>query len=85
MRDYLSGKVLTVQHIGHMKNEGKLGLCRLKGIAGDEIHAILVGAAYNIRLVLNHLRAVLVQFLWMLTWIKGNNENNYEGRNRVVV
>ena len=68
-------------HIGHMKNEGKLGLCRLKGVAGDEIHAILVGAAYNIRLVLNHLRAILVQILLMITWIKINIEKNREGRN----
>lgn len=65
-------------HIGHMKNEGKLGRCRLKGVLGDEIHAILVGAAYNIRLVLNHLRAILVQILWMITWIEINKENNYE-------
>ncbi len=63
-------------NIGHMKNEGKLGLCRLKGALGDEIHAILVGAAYNIRLVLKHLRAILVQILWIATWIKINIENS---------
>ena len=68
-------------HIGHMKNEGKLALCRLKGVAGDAIHAILVGAAYNIRLVLNHLRAILVQILLMITWMKINIEKNREGRN----
>jgi transposase, IS5 family len=25
--------------IGHMKQEGKLGLCRLKGIVGDHLNA----------------------------------------------
>ena len=29
--------------IGHMKHEGKLGLCRLKGIVGDQLNAILTG------------------------------------------
>ena len=71
-------------HIGHMKNEGKLGLCRLKGVLGDEIHAILVGAAYNIRLVLNHLRVILMQILWMITWIKVNIENSNQGRSEVA-
>jgi transposase, IS5 family len=34
-------------HIGHMKNEGKLGLCRLKGIIDDQISAILCSASYT--------------------------------------
>jgi IS5 family transposase len=34
-------------HIGHMKQKVKLGLCRLKGIVGDQINAILAAAAYN--------------------------------------
>jgi IS5 family transposase len=29
--------------IGHMKQKGKLGLCRLKGVIGDQINAILTG------------------------------------------
>ena len=33
--------------IGHMKNDGRLGLSRLKGIVGDQINAILVGAGHN--------------------------------------
>ena len=45
--------------IGHMKQEGKLGLCRLKGIIGDQINAILTGVGHNLRLILNHLRKLL--------------------------
>jgi transposase, IS5 family len=46
-------------HIGHMKNDGKLGICRLKGIKGNCIHAVLCAAAYNLRLILNYLRDLL--------------------------
>ena len=49
--------------IGHMKQKGKLGLklglCRLKGIIGDQINAILTGAGHNLRLILNHIRKLL--------------------------
>lgn len=42
--------------IGHMKQEGKLGLCRLKGIIGDQINALLTVVGHNLRLILNHIR-----------------------------
>jgi IS5 family transposase len=45
--------------IGHMKQEGKLGLCRLKGIIGDQINALLTGVGHNLRLILNHIRKLL--------------------------
>ena len=45
--------------IGHMKNDGRLGLSRLKGIVGDQINAILVGAGHNLRLILNHIRKMM--------------------------
>ena len=45
--------------IGHMKQEGKLGLCRLKGIIGDQINALLTGVGHNLRLILNHLGKLL--------------------------
>ncbi len=45
--------------IGHMKQEGKLGLCRLKGIVGDQVTAILTGVGHNLRLILNHIRKLL--------------------------
>ena len=45
--------------IGHMKQEGKLGLCRLKGIVGNQLNAILTGVGHNLRLILNHIRKLL--------------------------
>lgn len=49
--------------IGHMKSESKLGLCRLKGIQGDKINAVLSAAGYNLKLILNYLRKLLDLFL----------------------
>lgn len=37
--------------IGHLKNEYRLGLCRLKGVVGDQINAVLSAASYNLRRV----------------------------------
>jgi hypothetical protein len=45
--------------IEHMKQEGRLGLCRLKGIIGDQINALLTGVGHNLRLILNHVRKLL--------------------------
>ena len=45
--------------IGHMKAEGHLGRCYLKGRAGDAANAILTAVGYNLRLVLAWLRALL--------------------------
>lgn len=45
--------------IGHMKQDGRLGVSRLKGIVGDQINAILVGAGHNLRLILNHIRKIM--------------------------
>lgn len=42
--------------IGHMKQDGKLGRCHLKGVIGDQIHATLVGMAHNFRTILRKLR-----------------------------
>tara|TARA_R110002074_G_C12460979_1_gene659425 strand:+ start:124 stop:1464 length:1341 start_codon:yes stop_codon:yes gene_type:complete len=42
-------------HIGHMKNDGKLGRNYLKGVIGDKVHAILCAVGHNLRLILNHL------------------------------
>ena len=53
-------------HISHMKMEGKLGRCRLHGMHGDQINAIMVAAGYNLRLILNHLRIIFGQILYQL-------------------
>jgi IS5 family transposase len=44
-------------HIGHMKSEGLLGRCHLKGAEGDAMHAVLCGAGHNLGLLLNRLPA----------------------------
>jgi IS5 family transposase len=45
--------------IGHMKAEGHLGRCYLKGCAGDAANAILTAVGYNFRRILAWLRSLL--------------------------
>jgi IS5 family transposase len=45
--------------IGHLKAEGHLGRCYLKGTAGDAANAILTAVGHNLRLVLAWLRMLL--------------------------
>src|SRR6059058_4337537 len=45
--------------IGHLKAEGHLGRCYLKGRAGDAANVILSAVGYNLRLVLAWLRTIL--------------------------
>ena len=59
MRKELKRRSAIEPMIGHMKQEGKLGLCRLKGIVGDQINAIMTGVGHNLRLILNHIRKLL--------------------------
>jgi IS5 family transposase len=49
--------------IGHMKTDGRLARCPLKGILGDALHAVLCGCGHNIRLILAHLRALVAEIL----------------------
>ena len=49
--------------IGHLKAEGHLGRCYLKGRAGDAANAILSAVGYNFRRILAWLRALLRQIL----------------------
>ena len=46
--------------IGHMKTDGRLARCPLKGAAGDATFAVLCACAHNIRNILAHPRALLV-------------------------
>jgi IS5 family transposase len=50
-------------YFGHMKRESKLGKCRLRRTAEDEAYAVLVAAGYNLRLILNHLKGLLLPIL----------------------
>lgn len=43
--------------IGHMKSDGRLARCPLKGRIGDGIFAVLCACGHNIRKILAHLRA----------------------------
>src|SRR5215813_3656680 len=45
--------------IGHMKEEGHLGRCHLKGRAGDAANAILTAVGHNFRRILAWLRNLL--------------------------
>src|SRR6516225_7995294 len=45
--------------IGHMKGEGHLGRCYLKGREGDAANAILTAVGHNLRLILTWLRILL--------------------------
>lgn len=52
--------------IGHMKNDGRLTRCPLKGTDGDAIFAVLCGCDHNIRMILRHLREALCQLLSLI-------------------
>lgn len=54
-------------HIGHMKQEGKLGRNYLKGILGDQLNALLVAIGHNLRLIRAHLWDL---FYLLLIYIK---------------
>jgi IS5 family transposase len=49
--------------IGHMKAEGHLGRCYLKGRAGDAANAVLSAVGHNFRRILAWLRALLRFFM----------------------
>ena len=49
--------------IGHMKTDGRLARCALKGTLGDALHAVLCGCGHNIRMILAHLRALVAVIL----------------------
>ncbi|MCC5955154.1 MAG: IS5/IS1182 family transposase, partial [Natronohydrobacter sp.] len=49
--------------IGHMKTDGRLTRCPLKGTEGDAIFAVLCACGNIIRKILAHLRAILALFI----------------------
>ena len=52
--------------IGHMKSDGRLARCPLKGAFGDAVFAVLCGCGHNIRKILAHLRALLAAIMAVL-------------------
>ncbi len=59
--------------IGHMKTDGQLGRDHLLGHAGDAINALLCAAGHNLRLILNHLRALFALILALLSAAENRN------------
>ncbi|MCC5809276.1 MAG: IS5 family transposase [Ectothiorhodospiraceae bacterium] len=55
--------------IGHMKVDGRMDRCRLKGALGDALHAVLCAAGHNIRLLLRHLAVLLRLIAQWLGWV----------------
>jgi transposase, IS5 family len=53
--------------IGHMKSDGHLGRCHLKGREGDAANVILSAVGHNLRRVLAWLRALLRLILLALS------------------
>lgn len=53
--------------IGHMKTDGCLSRCRLKGVIGDALFAVLCACGHNIRKILAHLRALLAWIIAVLS------------------
>jgi transposase, IS5 family len=67
--------------IGHMKTDGRLDRCPLKGRIGDAVFAILCACGHNIRKILAHLRALWALFLYLITtWIRPKMPHQREAR-----
>ena len=49
--------------IGHMKNDGRLDRCYLKGAVGDAINMVMVAAGHNLRKNLNKLRLLWLKII----------------------
>lgn len=63
--------------IGHMKTDGRLSRCPLKGIIGDAIFAVLCACGHNIRKILAHLRAWLAWIIATLWAVQNPPERRH--------
>ncbi|WP_353408373.1 IS5 family transposase [Roseomonas mucosa] len=63
LRKLLRRRSAIEPEIGHMKSDGRLARCALKGTIGDALYAVLCGCGHNIRKILAHLRALLLALL----------------------
>jgi transposase, IS5 family len=52
--------------IDHIKTDGRLARCALKGPSGDAVFAILCGCGHNVRKIFAHLRVVLRAVIAMI-------------------
>lgn len=60
--------------IGHMKTDGRLSRCPLKGTIGDALFAVLCGCGHNIRKILAHIRALLALIIAAILSALRSNE-----------
>jgi IS5 family transposase len=63
--------------IGHMKTDGRLSRCPLKGMIGDALFAVLCACGHNIRKILAHLRAWLAWILAVLSTAETKPKHRY--------
>lgn len=68
--------------IGHMKTDGRLSRCPLKGTFGDAIFAVLCGCGHNIRKILANLRALLALLITTIAAIMNAPMPEARRRNR---
>ncbi|WP_043343289.1 IS5 family transposase [Belnapia moabensis] len=66
LRKLLRRRSAIEPEIGHMKTEGRLARCALKGTIGDALYAVLCGCGHNIRKILVYLKALLLALLTSL-------------------
>ncbi len=52
--------------IGHMKSDGRLARCPLKGRIGDSLFAVLCACGHNIRKILAHIRALWAFVIFLI-------------------
>jgi len=69
--------------IGHMKTDGRLSRCALKGTLGDALHAVLCGCGHNIRMILAHLRALWAKILAVFYTIFGTEGGQIADQTRI--
>jgi len=63
LKKLLKRRQVVEPMIGHMKADGLLARNWLKGTLGDAMHAVLCGAGHNLRMILAHLRVLLLASL----------------------
>jgi IS5 family transposase len=66
LRKLLRRRSAIEPEIGHMKTDGRLARCALKGTLGDALYAVLCGCGHSIRKILAYLRALLLALLTSL-------------------
>jgi len=73
LRRWLKRRSAIEPVIGHVKNDGRLGLNYLKGVEGDLVNALLAGSGYNMRKIL----AGLLFWLFYRWQIQTTASKNY--------